>query len=80
MRPPTPPEGCFARSVAGDKTIDTMPLWEVEPLTDYVRAGVTALACEKNYAEYLDETAQRFDVISISAGGQAWLASPARPG
>ena len=52
----------------GDKKIDTVPLKEVEPLTGYIRGGVTALACKKEYPVYLDETAQLFDVISISAG------------
>jgi Cys-tRNA(Pro)/Cys-tRNA(Cys) deacylase len=52
----------------GDKKIDTVPLKEVEPLTGYIRGGVTALACKKPYPVYLDETAQLFDAISISAG------------
>jgi Cys-tRNA(Pro)/Cys-tRNA(Cys) deacylase len=52
----------------GDKKADTVPLKEVEPLTGYVRGGVTALACKKDYPVYLDETAQLFDVISVSAG------------
>ena len=52
----------------GDKKADTVPLKDVEPLTGYVRGGVTALACKKPYPVYLDETAQLFDVISISAG------------
>ena len=52
----------------GDKKIDTVPLKEVEPLTGYIRGGVTVLACKKPYPVYLDETAQLFDVISISAG------------
>jgi Cys-tRNA(Pro)/Cys-tRNA(Cys) deacylase len=52
----------------GDKKIDKVPLREVEPLTGYIRGGVTALACKKYYPVYLDETAQLFDVISISAG------------
>jgi len=52
----------------GDKKIETAPLKEVEPLTGYIRGGVTALACKKDYPVYLDETAQLFDVISISAG------------
>ena len=52
----------------GDKQIDTVPLKEVEPLTGYIRGGVTALACKKPYPVFLDETAQLFDVISISAG------------
>lgn len=52
----------------GDKKIDTVQLREVEPLTGYIRGGVTALACKKPYPVYLDETAQLFSVISISAG------------
>jgi Cys-tRNA(Pro)/Cys-tRNA(Cys) deacylase len=52
----------------GDKKIDTVPLKEVEPLTGYVRGGVTALACKKSYPVFVDETAGLFDVISISAG------------
>jgi Cys-tRNA(Pro)/Cys-tRNA(Cys) deacylase len=62
----------------GDKKVDTVPLKEVEPLTGYIRGGVTALACKKPYPVYLDETAQLFDVISISAGvrGQQVLLAP----
>jgi Cys-tRNA(Pro)/Cys-tRNA(Cys) deacylase len=52
----------------GDKKIDTVPLREVEPLTGYIRGGVTALACKKPYPVLIDETAQLFDMISISAG------------
>jgi Cys-tRNA(Pro)/Cys-tRNA(Cys) deacylase len=62
----------------GDKKIDTVPLREVEPLTGYIRGGVTALACKKNYPVFVDETAQLFDLISISAGmrGLQILLSP----
>ena len=52
----------------GDKKIDTVPLKDVEPLTGYIRGGVTALASKKDYPVYLDETAQLWDIISISAG------------
>jgi Cys-tRNA(Pro)/Cys-tRNA(Cys) deacylase len=52
----------------GDKKVDTVPLKEVEPLTGYVRGGVTALAARKEYPVYLDELALLYDVISISAG------------
>jgi Cys-tRNA(Pro)/Cys-tRNA(Cys) deacylase len=44
-----------------------VPLKEVEPLTGYIRGGVTALACKRPYPVFIDETAQLFDVISISA-------------
>ena len=49
-----------------DKKVDTVPLKEVEPLTGYIRGGVTALACKKPYPVYLDETAILFELISIS--------------
>ncbi len=52
----------------GDKKIETVPLKEVEPLTGYIRGGVTAMACKKPYPVFIDETAQLLDVISISAG------------
>jgi Cys-tRNA(Pro)/Cys-tRNA(Cys) deacylase len=54
--------------LTGDKKIDTVPLKEVQPLTGYVRGGVTALAAKKNYPVYVDETIELFDLISVSAG------------
>nr|WP_303652618.1 Cys-tRNA(Pro) deacylase [Paludisphaera mucosa] len=52
----------------GDKKVDTVALKEVEPLTGYIRGGVTAMACKKAYPVYLEETAELFEVISVSAG------------
>ena len=37
-------------------------------MTGYIRGGVTALACKKEYPVYMDETAILFDRISVSAG------------
>lgn len=54
----------------GDRRIETVPLKEVQPLTGYVRGGVTALACRKDYPVYLDEFAQIYDRISVSAGAR----------
>jgi Cys-tRNA(Pro)/Cys-tRNA(Cys) deacylase len=51
-----------------NKKIDTVPLKDVEPLTGYIRGGVTALACKKDYPVFVDETAQLWDIISVSAG------------
>jgi Cys-tRNA(Pro)/Cys-tRNA(Cys) deacylase len=53
---------------SGDRKVDTVPLKEVQPLTGYIRGGVTALACKKEYPVYLDEFAQLYDQISVSAG------------
>src|SRR4051794_30306430 len=52
----------------GDRKVDTVPLKDVQPLTGYIRGGVTALGCKKDYPVYLDETAGLFDLISVSAG------------
>ncbi|MDE3198485.1 MAG: Cys-tRNA(Pro) deacylase, partial [Acidobacteriota bacterium] len=54
--------------LTGDRKMELAPLREVQSLTGYVRGGVTALACRKDYPVYLDETAILFDAISISAG------------
>jgi len=54
--------------LAGDRSIDTVTLKEVQPLTGYIRGGVTALAGKKDYPVFVDETIRVFDVVSISAG------------
>jgi Cys-tRNA(Pro)/Cys-tRNA(Cys) deacylase len=55
-------------TLSGNRKVETVALKEVQPLTGYVRGGVTALACKKDYPVYVDELIQLFDVISISAG------------
>jgi Cys-tRNA(Pro)/Cys-tRNA(Cys) deacylase len=54
--------------LSGDRKMELVPLKEVQPLTGYIRGGVTALACKKEYPVYIDETAYLYDVISVSAG------------
>lgn len=65
--------------LSGDRSIDTVALKEVQPLTGYIRGGVTALAAKKDYPVYADETIELFDVISISSGmrGAQILIAPA---
>jgi Cys-tRNA(Pro)/Cys-tRNA(Cys) deacylase len=55
-------------NATGDKKTEVVALKEVQPLTGYIRGGVTALACKKDYPTYVDETMQLFDLVSISAG------------
>jgi Cys-tRNA(Pro)/Cys-tRNA(Cys) deacylase len=52
----------------GDRKVDMVPLKDVQAVTGYIRGGVTALACKKEYPVFIDETAELWDVISISAG------------
>src|SRR2546423_13811082 len=54
--------------LTGDKKIETAALKEVQPLTGYIRGGVTALAAKKAYPVFADETMELFEVISVSAG------------
>ena len=52
----------------GDKKVEMVHLKEVQPLTGYIRGGVTALGCKKDYPVVVDETVILWDQISISAG------------
>ena len=65
--------------LTGDKKIETVALKEVQPLTGYIRGGVTALGAKKAYPVFVDETLELFDVVSISAGirGAQLLLAPA---
>ena len=54
----------------GDRKIEMVPLKDVQPLTGYIRGGVTALACKRTYPVFVDETVELFDVISVSAGAR----------
>jgi Cys-tRNA(Pro)/Cys-tRNA(Cys) deacylase len=53
---------------AAKKAVVPVALKELVGLTGYVRGGVTALACKKPYPVFLDESAQLYDRISVSAG------------
>jgi Cys-tRNA(Pro)/Cys-tRNA(Cys) deacylase len=65
--------------LSGDRRVDLVPLKEVQPLTGYVRGGVTALGLKRTYPVWADETIELFDVISVSAGvrGTQILLAPA---
>lgn len=54
--------------LTGDRKVETVPLKEVQPLTGYIRGGVTALGCKKDYPVYLDASAVECEAIAVSAG------------
>jgi Cys-tRNA(Pro)/Cys-tRNA(Cys) deacylase len=66
-------------AAAGARKAELAALKEVEPLTGYVRGGVTVLAAKKPFRTFADETIELCDQISISAGqrGQQIVLSPA---
>lgn len=57
---------------------EMVSLKEVQPLTGYIRGGVTVFGAKKAYPIYVDETAILFDKISVSAGmrGTQLILSP----
>ena len=59
----------FARA-AGLRKAEMAPLKDVQPLTGYIRGGVTLFGARKPYPVYIDETAVLFDQISVSAGAR----------
>jgi Cys-tRNA(Pro)/Cys-tRNA(Cys) deacylase len=66
-------------AAAGARNAEMVSLKDVQPLTGYVRGGVTVFGAKKDSPVYVDETVELFDVISVSAGmrGIQVLLSPA---
>ncbi|PKL74363.1 MAG: Cys-tRNA(Pro) deacylase, partial [Candidatus Melainabacteria bacterium HGW-Melainabacteria-1] len=53
---------------SGNKRVELVPLKEVQPLTGYVRGGVSPLGSARQFELILDELALVFERISVSAG------------
>lgn len=55
-------------NASGNKKVELVAVKEVLPLTGYIRGGVSPVGTRKPYPLYLDETADLWDIISVSAG------------
>ena len=66
-------------AAAGGKRAELVPITEVQPLTGYIRGGVTVFGSKKAFPVFAEETIEIFDRISVSAGmrGLQLLLSPA---
>lgn len=66
-------------AAAGAKKAELASLKDVEPLTGYIRGGVTVMGAKKNYRAFADETIELWPEISVSAGmrGMQILLAPA---
>jgi Cys-tRNA(Pro)/Cys-tRNA(Cys) deacylase len=53
---------------AGLRKAEMVSLKDVQPLTGYIRGGVTVFGAKKCFPVFVDETAMLFDRISVSAG------------
>jgi len=52
------------------RKVEMVSLKEVQPLTGYVRGGVTVFGARKAFPVFVDETIELFDQISVSAGAR----------
>jgi Cys-tRNA(Pro)/Cys-tRNA(Cys) deacylase len=64
---------------SGNKKAEMVHVKEIQPLTGYIRGGVSPIAVKKRHSIFLDKSAMRFPYISISAGerGSQIFISPA---
>ncbi len=57
-----------AARAAGDKNMELIAVKELLPLTGYIRGGCSPVGMKKSYPTFMDETAQLWDEIAVSAG------------
>lgn len=53
---------------AGDKKVEMLPMKELLPVTGYIRGGCSPVGMKKKFPTYIEETAELFDEIAVSAG------------
>ena len=59
-----------AAKAAGDKNMEMVPVKELLSLTGYVRGGCSPVGMKKKYPTFIDETAQLWEEIAVSAGAR----------
>lgn len=55
-------------TLSGNKKVEIVPLKEVQPLTGYIRGGVSPIGMKKNYPVFIDFSIENLDKLSVSAG------------
>lgn len=57
-----------AAVACGDKKVEMIKEKELLTLTGYIKGGCSPIGMKKHYPTFIDETAQLFNEISVSAG------------
>lgn len=55
-------------AAAGARKAEMVSLKDIQPLTGYIRGGVTVFGAKKDFPVYVDEIVELFDIVSVSAG------------
>lgn len=53
---------------SGNKSVETVPLKELLPLTGYIRGGCSPVGLKKPFPIFIDSSATNFEFIYVSAG------------
>lgn len=56
-----------AKSV-GEKSVEMIPVKDINAVTGYIRGGCTAIGMKKQYVTRIDESAQKLEQITVSGG------------
>ncbi len=57
-----------AAAISGNKKIEMVKVKELLPITGYIRGGCSPIGMKKDYPTFIEETAQLFEKIYVSAG------------
>ena len=57
-----------AAAACGEKSVERLPQKLLLPTTGYIHGGCSPLGMKKAFPTFIDETAQLFDTICVSAG------------
>ena len=55
-------------SLSGNKKVEIVSLKEVQPLTGYIRGGVSPIGMKKHYLVFIDSDIKNHEKIAVSAG------------
>lgn len=58
----------LAAKVVGEKSVEMIPVKDINKITGYIRGGCTPLGMKKNYTTIIHITASLYDKIWISGG------------
>ena len=57
-----------AARVAGEKKVDLLPVADLNKYTGYIRGGCSPVGMKKQYPTFIDQKAEEFSTIIVSAG------------
>lgn len=55
-------------TLSGNKKVEVVSLKEVQPLTGYIRGGVSPIGLKKNYPVFIDSAVTKLEKVAVSAG------------